>query len=208
MFKNFVFFDFDGVMVDSFNIAYDINRRMFPELTSEEYRRRFEGNINAEMGRLNKNNSSNMADFFGAYSGRVLKKKMINGIADVLNYLAQKYSLIIVSSTTTPIIKDYLQKYGVGQCFAEVLGNDVDKSKVKKFKKAFKQFKLTEKDCVFVTDTLGDIKEANEVNIKTIGVTWGVHSKSTLTLGRPMALVDKPKDIIFEVEKLFKNSTL
>ena len=44
--KNYVLFDFDGVIVDSFLHAFEVNKMIYPHLTEKEYRMRFEGNIN------------------------------------------------------------------------------------------------------------------------------------------------------------------
>jgi beta-phosphoglucomutase-like phosphatase (HAD superfamily) len=44
--KKFIFFDFDGVIADSFSAAYAVNKMIFPSDTEDSYRKRFEGNIN------------------------------------------------------------------------------------------------------------------------------------------------------------------
>ncbi len=43
--KGLIFFDFDGVIADSFAVAYETNKKLCPDSTEEEYRSAFEGNI-------------------------------------------------------------------------------------------------------------------------------------------------------------------
>lgn len=65
---------------------------------------------------------------------------------------------------------------------------------------------VTANDCVIITDTLGDMKEAAEVNMPSIGVTWGFQKPEVLRQGTPIALVDQPTKIASEVANLFENT--
>ena len=58
-----------------------------------------------------------------------------------------------------------------------------------------KKYSLTPKDCIFVTDTLGDIIEANDVNVKTIAVDFGYHSRTVLSKGKPFAIISDLNEI-------------
>ncbi|MEI8270921.1 MAG: hypothetical protein WCG45_06165 [bacterium] len=44
--KKLVIFDFDGVLVDTLGIVYTINKEIHQDLSIEEYKSFFEGNIN------------------------------------------------------------------------------------------------------------------------------------------------------------------
>ena len=48
----------------------------------------------------------------------------------------------------------------------------------------------------FITDTLGDIKEANKVGIESIGITWGYQDKAKLQKGNPKKIVDTPTELL------------
>ena len=53
------------------------------------------------------------------------------------------------------------------------------------------KYNLKKEDCIFVTDTLGDINEAKKVGIETIGIfKCGIHSKKILEKGNPNFLIE------------------
>ena len=54
----------------------------------------------------------------------------------------------------------------------------------------------------FVTDTLGDIKEANKLNIKTIAETFGFHNRQRLEKGKPYAIVDSWDELESELTRI------
>ena len=60
----------------------------------------------------------------------------------------------------------------------------------------FSKYGIGAKDCLFITDTLGDLKEAAEVNIKTVAVTWGFHSLKTLEKGNPWVIVNTSQELL------------
>ena len=43
--EKIIIFDFDGVIVDSFDIAFKVNKLSRPALTKKSYRAKFNGNI-------------------------------------------------------------------------------------------------------------------------------------------------------------------
>ena len=59
----------------------------------------------------------------------------------------------------------------------------------------FDEYKIGYKDCIFVTDTLGDIKEAIKCNVQSIAVTWGFQPKERLLKGNPYAIVETPEEL-------------
>jgi phosphoglycolate phosphatase len=76
-----------------------------------------------------------------------------------------------------------------------VLGVETHKSKEVKFGIIFEETGLLKDECVFVTDTLGDILEANKVGVRTIAVTFGYHDEKRLAKGNPSVLVSDFKEI-------------
>lgn len=196
--KKFVLFDFDGVIVDSFALALEINKKICPFTSVSEYKKRFEGNINEYLEE--KTNHGDQCrhdlDFFDEYVPRMKNEvKLVPGIELVIQSLAEKYNLIIVSSTLSAPISELLDKYNLKKYFLEVMGNDVHKSKVEKIKMVFSKYSVTKEDCVFITDTLGDLREANHVGVKCIAVTWGFHAPETLEKGNPYLIANKVDEL-------------
>lgn len=60
------------------------------------------------------------------------------------------------------------------------------------------------KDAVFITDTLGDIREARECDIDSIAVTWGFHERKTLEKGNPIVIVSDPRELFVEIDNVLK----
>lgn len=191
-----VIWDFDGVIADTFEMCYSIHRSVTPELTEPEYRLRFEGNINASAVTTR---SAEEVDFFAEYDKRILDQRLVRGIKEVVKNLATRYVNVVVSSTITPIIERYLNHHGLREYFVEVLGNEVALSKVAKFKMVFASYHTSSGQCILVTDTLGDLREAQTVGLRAIAVTWGYHDEPTLRRGQPDVIEHEPRGITNDV---------
>lgn len=196
-------FDFDGVIANTFQMCYGINRMSDPELTEDEYREKFEGNINHATP---KRKPIKEVDFFTEFEKCILDAPLPPGIADAIQYLGSKYKMVIVSSTITPLIERYLTKHNLLVFFQEILGNDVAASKVEKFNMVFERYATNGDDSVLITDTLGDIREAKHVSMHTIAVTWGYQHRSTLEKGEPDTIIENPSKIIRAISDAFDES--
>ena len=205
MTKNFILFDFDGVIADSFQAAYDVANMMCPHLTEDEHRRRFEGNFHdweEPVDRHTKDCREDV-DFFEEYVPRLQKSGIFSGMKEVIAELAQRYTLIIVSSTITSPIQDYLDTHDLSKYFSWVMGADVHKSKVEKIKMVFEKYSIGPANCIFITDTLGDMREAEKTDMGAIGVTWGFHKLETLEQGEPFRLVETPSALAVAIADYF-----
>jgi len=101
--------------------------------------------------------------------------------------------MIIISSNGTNFIKALLESRGI-TCFDEVLGGDIEKSKVKKIN--WQKEKYPDAEIYYIGDTTGDIKESKESNIKAVGVTWGFHERAVMEKENPDFLFDKPSELV------------
>jgi|GEM_PF-4000719 len=63
-------------------------------------------------------------------------------------------------------------------------------------------FNVAFEDVIFVTDTLGDVKEASKLGIKIIAETFGFHNRERLQLGEPYMIVDSWDEIESEIQKI------
>ena len=108
--RNFIFFDFDGVIADSFSPAFEVNKMICPGITEDDYRKRLEGNINEWWEKTTDEKHTDKCrhdiDFFKEYLPKMEKSTIVfPGMKDVIVKLANLYSLIIISSTTTNPIR-------------------------------------------------------------------------------------------------------
>ncbi len=114
----------------------------------------------------------------------------------MIKKLSKKYKLFIISSCSEKNINLYLKNNNIDNLFIEVLGRETNFSKIEKFKTVFQKYNTNSKNCIFITDTLGDIKEANKVKIDSLAVTWGYHEKERLKKENPKYIINKPNEII------------
>ena len=188
-----IFWDFDGVIADTFEQCYAISRLAYPEMSEREYREMFEGNINFT---TSAKKPAQVVDFFAEFEKTILDAPLTQGIAEVIEELSKDYANVIISSTTTPLIDRYLTHHNLRHYFAEILGNDVAPSKVEKFKLGFEKHKTSSSHSVLITDTLGDMVEANEVGVSAIGVLWGFRDREELIEAGAETLVAQPQELL------------
>jgi phosphoglycolate phosphatase len=197
-----VIFDFDGVLVDTFDFARRINNEIRNvSLSEDDYRALFLGNFYASAGQDPAEKITEPTPFFTAYTAELLKTSPIVGIREVLVSLQQSgCHMVIVSSSLDSAISDFLEKEKLSGYFSGIYGASVSKSKVYKLRKVLEDYSVRSEEVVFVTDTLGDIREAGEVGIASIAVTWGYHSPQTLAEGQPSAIVDAPAALLTVIQ--------
>lgn len=200
--KKFVLFDFDGVIVDSFQASLEVDHLIYSDFTEDDYRKKFEGNVNDENARWSDRRKSDL-DFFTAYAPLLPKQQIFSGMIEVIKSLGEKYNLIIISSATSDLIKKYLQIHQLDHHFSEIWGNDIHKHKTEKIKMVFEKYQTNAQNCVFITDTLGDIKEARAAGVESIAVSWGFNNRDVIEKGHPLIIVDKPEEIEPEIESYF-----
>ena len=189
-------FDFDGVIVNTFDIALSAHRMLVPEATEEEYRMLFSGNIFKELRASKKVvlTEEHKLKFDAHYSSKLKVLAPIEGMVQLMSQLAQQFSLTIVSSSYSHTISDFLKQHNI-EGFKDILGADVHESKHEKLQDLLKKYKVSGSDTVFITDTLGDISEAREAHVPAIAVTWGYQSRELLQKGNPAAIVDTPEEL-------------
>lgn len=66
----------------------------------------------------------------------------------------------------------------------------------------FNKHDFNNEDCIFITDTLGDILEANKVGVKSIAVDFGFHERERLEKGNPFKIISNFKDIRKIIENI------
>lgn len=204
----FVLFDFDGVIVDSYAPAFEVHKMKCPHVTEADFERRFEGNINEYDIQAEQHTPECRLDldFFEHYLPKMDRITLVPGMDHVIAKLARDHSLVIISSTLTLPIRSMLERFGIAQYFRDILGNDTHHSKVEKMRMVFDTYGVSPASCVFITDTLGDLREATHAGVGSIGVTWGFHTEETLHTGAPFTIIRNPAEMISAVEAYFARS--
>lgn len=203
--KKLIFFDFDGVIVDTLDMCARIifEKNPFPDVV-EHIRRVSEGNVTEQLRTLYAQGRFRWdPEFHTKYSAQLKSLPLVSGIQDVVKNLCTQYDLSIISSSHTDPIRSFLLKHNLHAHFRDIDGVDVHHKKTEKMSSQLQKRGLSTTDTVFVTDTLGDIAEAHEIGVPTIAVTWGYHPFETLQKGNPHAVAHTPSEIITHIRALF-----
>ncbi len=206
--RKYVLFDFDGVIADSYAVGFETAKKLCPYFTEKDFHSVFEGNAwerhAALMSREHGPECNHDLDWFSIFTPAFEEKAtLFEGIREVIGKLSHEYILIIVSSTLTSPIQGFLEKHHIGRYFSEVMGADVHTSKHEKIHMVFEKYKTRATECIFITDTLGDMREARAAGVGAIGISWGFHSRETLEKGEPFRIVDNPAGIVSAVFDYF-----
>ncbi len=203
-----IIWDFDGVIVDSRELSLELNQKQYENVTEESQRDLCSGNIYIEVRKLKKKNFSEdeKEDFLkNSYFPRKMELIPVPGISEIIEKLSKEYSMVINSSAREEPLSAYLIKHNLPFYFKKIYGKETSKSKEEKFKLILKEFGVEADECLFITDTIGDVHEAMAVKIKSIGVLWGYQRRKHFTsCEEEIILVEKPVELIDLIKK-FKN---
>lgn len=194
-----IIFDFDGVIHDTLELAFNISKTLYHNLSLDDYRDFFNGNVYD--GATTQDEEKNKKYF--ARQNKEFKELIIEReIKAELLKMKNQYDLFIVSSNMEITLNNYFENNNIIHIFKKVLGVETNKSKVAKFKTLQKEFNLTKENSIFVTDTLGDIREANKVGFNTIAVDFGFHDRTRLEKGKPLKIISDFKELLPFIQNL------
>lgn len=187
--------DFDGVLCDS----EEFHSRMFREfsgisVSEEEFASMHDGNFFAHVvSKLRHIDWMAYRDFVLPRSQHLA---MQEGCRSFLEAIGSLFALFVVTSNGEANVAAFLNRNGVGSFFCEILGLETSLGKVEKLRGILSRHNVAPDEVVFVTDTLGDILEANEVGIRTIAVDFGFHDRERLARGNPYRIVSSFGEIL------------
>lgn len=200
--KKLVLFDFDGVLVNTMPLWFSIHKDVNGDLTYEQFQEMSHGNFEERMLGDIKNK------LFAKHPQEQEKYKAgleLHSLAEVLKnqieLLSENYFISIVSSGSEETISNFLSRNNLKSYFVDILGIETSRNKTVKINKLLEKYLIAKENAVYVTDTLGDIREANESGIKSICVTWGLHDRKTLEKGNPAFIIDSPAELVEAVTK-------
>lgn len=200
-------FDFDGVIGDTLDFVVEIFLSVCKRLsieqiqTKEDFLRLFDTNLyeGFEKAGLNKESSDEILKEVRKLTIKNSGVRSFPNVRKMIKRLHKNHRLIIISSNKTENVKKSLMHNEITE-FDDVLGGDIEKSKVKKIKGL--EEKYQDMDYFYIGDTKGDMIEGHEAGCKTIGVTWGWHSEEKIKEGNPDYIVSSPDELVELIERL------
>ncbi|MCF7547563.1 HAD family hydrolase [Pseudonocardia sp. WMMC193] len=217
-----VIFDLDGTLVQtriaSWEIFEQVNRRYDLGVDEpEQYFDLFRGNVYESIAKLCRTEAEadEVKDAFLTLLRSDYTPPLVPGVSDVVRRLASHATLAVMSSNAMGVMRRVLTHNHLAFCFAHVFGGDVTPDK----KTAIRTFLADSgsgfgRRCaadydeagdrptpdpagtVLVTDTAGDVRDALEVGIRVVGVSWGMHSVEALTAAGAEFVALWPQEIV------------
>lgn len=195
-----IIFDFDGVIINTYENHYQTYKKKFKNLNREIHKKIFEGNIHELVSKLEvKDKGINELELLRKH---LIKQKIEKEILETLKKLKKNYELHIISSNKESTLKEFFEKNDLQNLFDSILGYETCKKKDVKFKMLLEKYSLKKKEVIFVSDTTGDVLEARKIGIKTIAVDFGFHEKERLKKVRPLKIISKFSDLIKVIKSL------
>jgi phosphoglycolate phosphatase len=196
-------FDFDGVLVDSVDVyektVTDCLQKINQPLSRgrEEFLELFEGNFYESLVKKGVDLNAFIkasVDILAQVNFKEIKP--IAAVVPVVRELHKNNCLLVVSSNDSASIKEALELFHYDGYFREIFGSDFMFSKKEKIIYATKKYQVAPQDIYYIGDTTGDIKEGKQAGVKTVGVTWGWHSKEKMAAAKPDYLFDTPQELL------------
>jgi len=175
----------DGVLFDSTKLVSDFMHFLYPTLTPAIQNEMWRGNFHEQMEKFRLANRGieetpeEKINHRKAYAERKMRSPLFEGIMDLLQNLRKDGKILTIN--TSAFEKNclpLLQNSKTDNLFDFVATAEISKNKSDKFEIISQKFDIPRNQMVFVTDTVGDIKEAAQSGVPTIAVTWGAHDRS------------------------------
>ena len=124
----------------------------------------------------------------------VMSTPAVDGMPDVLRALAHRHTVAIVTSARRSSVAAFLERHALTGV-ADILGSEAHESKVRKIAWLRRRYPDHSRRWL-VTDTVGDIHEAEAAGARTIGVAWGWHPVEKLRAAGADRIAYAPEDLL------------
>ncbi len=209
--KGVIIFDFDGVIVDSIPTASNEVRRLHPNITDEQYKSIFhkkpfmDGIETIKHLRIKESEEERLVGR-SKYAKEKAKSPLFAGIHDTLQTLGEKYTLTINTNAVEECFTPILDNHNLRTYFSYIAFRENISSKAIRNKNIINHFDVSPEKAIYITDSTGDVVEAYEAGIASIGVTWGAHDRKYFEDVQELGLqsiVDTQAELIEKIDQFF-----
>ncbi len=186
--RKVIIFDLDGVLFDSVQLVNDFMLQSYPSMTQEVMNEILSGNFHEEMKKFKLTNKplpeteEEKLHRRANFSLRKSQTPVYTGILELVKKLhSDGFILTVNTSAMEKNCLPLLEMAGIITFFDFVAAKEISRSKVEKFEIIKKKYGVSDEEMLFITDTLGDLREADIAHVPTVAVTWGAHDRSFFT---------------------------
>ena len=198
-------FDYDGVLVDSFDQLLTAFQRTTVETGLGRIPTRNDFETIKDLS------ATGIATLLGVPEGHIERytermhalleadgyaPAMFPGIPDLLKTLSGQHTIVIVTSNYDRLIRRGLSQNGVAECVSLVLDARQPGTKSDKIRHTLERLGHPPEDGFMIGDTRGDIRHGRLAGVRTAGVTWGYQTRKTLEQESPDFIVDSPQELL------------
>ncbi len=184
--QKYVFFDFDGTLVDTLGLAMSFGKEVGPdfnlkEISVEEFRKHSMREALKLMGLPIYRLPEFVIRIKKYLNFHIASVQLFEGTTELLKSLKDKgLHLVVLSSNSKENIEYVLQKNGVLNCFDEIISDSSILGKHKVLSRALKQLCIHAEQVVYVGDEVRDIEACQKVGVAIVAVDWGWDHKQRL----------------------------
>ena len=203
--QKLVIFDFDGVIVDSLKVIAEFDKWLYPTLTEEEWEDTHRGNYFVKMLPHEHKRRNASQEEITTRRDEFYKNKneaeIFLGMKECILQIPTDIICVINTTSKFDGCSRLLNKASLLNRFSYLATKEVSTSKKEKFKILLNKFHITSSNALFITDTIGDLLEASSLEIKTICVTWGVHSREDFLEYGPHKIAETPQELLTSIQQ-------
>ncbi len=219
--KKHLFFDYDGVLVDSLLISvendnllmkyYNKSIHVTPEMIRKKWGRGWRVLYTEIFGFKEEEINDAAAIRKRLAKERGLIPPIIKGIPKVISDLARNFSLYIISSASSENIKRTLKVHHLDKFFQKIYGNDLLPSIYKPDPRYFllplQELGIDISEVIaYIGDSIDDVVCARGAGFPIIACSWGWQYRDDLLAAQPDILIDKPDQLKGVILKMSKSA--
>jgi HAD superfamily hydrolase (TIGR01549 family) len=199
-----VIFDFDGTLANSVDLMFELYNTHVGEFGYLPIKRT-EFSALRKMGyakamRLKKIKARRLPKIAMVLSkemhGKMDVVKPYVGIVKMLNELKSAgYSIGVLTSNQSSLVQEFFNKHGFPE-FDFVVSEKTIFGKHKALKRIIKSYELDKDKVMYVGDEPRDVAASHKVNIRAVGVVWGLAGEEGFEKNKPDYSVKTPEELL------------
>jgi phosphoglycolate phosphatase len=199
-------FDYDGVIVDSFDRLLNQCRQAQQQLqdgrrvVSEDLRTLEQLTFEAlarKIGLSGDNVQRFEALVHDIQKADETKCPLFPEIKQVLQQLAKEHKITVITSSDSSAVETEIKRMGIGPPIIDiVLGPDSANEKHERISQCCTEYSYAPEDTYMIGDAVSDIRQGKVAGVNTIAVLWGYQDRDLLKLENPTYIVDAPKALL------------